>query len=781
MTNRLCRLALGLILGFGAAGLFLESPAIAQDDDARSFTIAPQPLSSALLEFAEQTGAEVLFDARIAQDKRSPGVQGDLTPDEALSRLLAGTGLRYRFTAENAVTLEQAVVDDNSGPVRLGPVTVYGARTTQTLNDVTSSVGVVSDEEIDRRELRNFRDSFRLLGNVRDADFNDAGFIIRGLNSEGLTPGGAPLASFYVDGIQQTIQGTRRGARGLWDVEQVEVYRGPQSTLAGRAALAGAIYVKTKDPTFDYEAAGRATFGTDERREGAAMVNVPLFDDQLAFRFTGEYQRSESDINYPTYDQFDRFDDFTENEFLSFRGKTLIEPKALPNTRALVTYSYSEDAPDQRDIAGPALGFEFDDKRGDFNTPNFAEVRRTEVQNIGVEITHDITDELTFTSQTGYSRSDTDRPSVNAGTLGQTDFVIGDFVQNLATQEFRLNYSGEQIDATLGLYGAYEDEDAGFRRPDFFGFASDVSDTDQETWNGAAFGEVTFEFYPSWKVVGGGRVDHTDQEGSSFFSRNDVAVTDFSFTRDETVFLPKGGLIKEFGPNHTTGFVVQRGFRAGGASVQRSTGSVFDFESEFAWNYELFYKGDLLDDRLRLSANAFYLDIEDQQIEVLADPTDPASTFTSNAAESRSFGFEVEAQASITEELSGFVSVGFVDAEFEEFNLPGVEDLSGEPFPEAPKWNVAAGAFFEHPSGFFFGADVEYTDDFRARIGTPPQDNVEGFFLANAQAGFRYENFTATVFAENIFDKEYFVFEDNDVASTLGRGRFVGVSLDVAF
>ncbi len=127
---------------------------------------------------------------------------------------------------------------------RLPEITVYGARTTQTLDDVTASVGIVTDDEIERRALRGFRDSFRLLGNVRDADWTDAGFVLRGISSEGLTPGGTPLASYYVDGIQQTIQVTRRGSRGLWDTEQVEVYRGPQSTLAG------AIYVKTKDRSF---------------------------------------------------------------------------------------------------------------------------------------------------------------------------------------------------------------------------------------------------------------------------------------------------------------------------------------------------------------------------------------------------------------------------------------------------------------------------------------------------------------------------------------------------
>lgn len=176
----------------------------------------------------------------------------------------------------------------SSAVTRLPKITVYGARTTQTLADVTASVGIVTDDEIERRALRGFRDSFRLLGNVRDADWTDADFVLRGISSEGLTPGGTPLASYYVDGIQQTIQGTRRGSRGLWDTEQVEVYREPQSTLAG------AIYVKTKDPVFRFEAAARGMGGEDELSTGAGMVNVPLIEEQVALPVAGEYQRSES-------------------------------------------------------------------------------------------------------------------------------------------------------------------------------------------------------------------------------------------------------------------------------------------------------------------------------------------------------------------------------------------------------------------------------------------------------------------------------------------------------
>ena len=138
-------------------------------------------------------------------------------------------------------------------------------------------------------------------------------------------------------------------------------------------------------------------------------------------------------------------------------------------------YQRSESAPDVSDIGRPVLGFAFDDDRGDFNTPIFSEVRRTTVHSGGLEVVQELTSALLLTAQSGFSRSATERPSVNAGTAGETNVLTGDFVQHLFTQEFRLNYFGERTDATVGIYGAWEDEDAGFRRPDFGGRISSAS------------------------------------------------------------------------------------------------------------------------------------------------------------------------------------------------------------------------------------------------------------------------------------------------------------------
>ena len=303
------------------------------------------------------------------------------------------------------------------------------------------------------------------------------------------------------------------------------------------------------------------------------MFNAPLIDDQLAFRFAGEFERSESDLNYPTYESFARFDDFTTDTYYNLRGKLLFQPREMPETRALLSYSFAHDAPTLDDIGGPGLGFNFDDDRGDINDPVFSEARSTDVHNAGLEVTHDFSEALRLTSLTGFTHSFVDRPSVNEGTPGESNILAGDRTDLQATQEVRLNYEGDRWRWVGGLYAAYEDLDAHFDRRSF-DFRDDRSRSAQQTTNLAVFGEVTYEFVPTWKATLGGRLDYTTQETSEFFSRAQplgtapVVLTDFTAEFDEVNFLPKVGISKDFREFHTAGFTYSQGFRTGGVGLR---------------------------------------------------------------------------------------------------------------------------------------------------------------------------------------------------------------------
>lgn len=687
-------------------------------------------------------------------------------------------------TLLGAILSQHTAAQPQSEDPVLEQIIVYGSRTSNTLEDTLGSVAVISRKDIEDMDLRSFRETFRIMANVMDSDWVDGGFIIRGVNSEGLTPGGNPLASLYIDGVQQTVNGARRGSRGVWDVEQVEVYRGPQSTLSGRASLAGAVYIKTRDPQFDWDASVRGIYGTDDLTSGAITLGGPLLKDQLAFRVAAEYETSEfGDIKYPTYKQFDRYDNYVKDEYYQVRGKLLYLPANLPDTRALLSFSTAEDSPSARDIAGPVLGFEYDDRRGEVNAPVYTEPREAQNDNAALEINHVFNPAYRFTSLSTWSDSDTDRPSINEGTPGETEVTEGEQHQELFTQEFRINYDGERLSGTAGLYYA-DDQTVLHSKRNAYG-REDISKGTRDTANYALFSEVTWTFTEDWRLIAGGRADYTDQKNTLFFSRNGEVTTDHNSSFDEFVFLPKLGLAYDLDQNQVIGFTVQEGFRTGGAGVQRSSGGQFTFDPEYTWNYELSYKGSFADGRLRLASNIFYTDWDDQQVEFQEIPQDYSSTITVNAASSKSYGFEFEGQYQLTETLSSFVSAGYVKTEFSEFVDVSLGDLSGLPFPEAPEWNLVIGGRYEHPSGFYFGVDAKYIDNYLARFGAPPQEYLDSYWTANAQAGWNSEHWEIGLFAENVFDEKYFVYNDRndagDIAATLGYPQRVGVAMTYNF
>lgn len=772
------------------------APALAQETigtvaSERSISVPAGPLTPALNSLAAQTGLQVLFDAYLAEGKTTLGVSGTLTPAQALDTLLAGTGISARFAGSNQVLLSinTASVDGEGadGATELAAIKIYGARNATTLDATAASVGIVNAEAIENGEIRYTQDAFRRLANVSDSATLNAGFVIRGMSSEGFVPAGAPAGSLYVDGILQTRYNARFGARSLWDVEQVEVYRGPQSTLSGRAAMTGAIYIKSKDPTFDKEVEVSGTVGSDDLIGTAFVVNTPLVEDQIALRISGAFERSKTDISYPTFVNYAGYDDLTTEISQNIRAKLLITPSEMPDTRALLTYSYSNDRPNER-LIGVGPGFDLDDDRGDFYEPvTYAEFRAVKVHNLGLEITHDFSEELRFTAQTGVQFGETTRRSVDADTPGIPNGIWGTVDDTLFAQEFRLNYEGERWTWVAGVFGSHQKFDSTFNAVAYNFYQWDQRQ-DRQTDNLAAFGEATYEFAPTWFVTAGGRIDYlhekTVEDNAEGAWPGDPTPVRNTADFDELNFVPKLGISKEFGEAHTVGLTYSQGFRTGGFYVNYETLEPEYYDPEFAQSVELSYKGHFLDDRLMLNANLFYTKYDDQQVEIRPDPTRPSYRETANAASSRSWGFEIEPNYQVTDQFTAFASLGYLNTKFLEFDHAAYGDLSGKAFPEAPRWSLGFGGRYEFENGVYVGADAKYTTGYNSRFGAKRMHNIDSRFIVNAQTGFKKDSWEITAFAENLTDERYLTVVDSDAApiyGQLGKRRSFGLNIRAKF
>lgn len=806
IIKAICGAAAGAVLAAGG-GLVSGAAQAQTAQTVRELDIPAGSLGNAIAQLGRKTGVMIVFDPALVRGKRSTGLRGAYPAQEALNRLLSGSGIvaypdgRGGFTLSRASrTIRDSTPQSNrlliAAAAEVQPVApeiiVYGARETTVLSETLSSVGVVTGQNIEDGQIRTTQDVYRRLGNVMDSAFTNSGFVIRGVSSEGFTPAGAPTGSLYVDGILQTRYGARFGARNLWDTEQVEVYRGPQSTLSGRAATAGAVYIKTKDPTFSRELELSGLVGNRDFHGGAFMVNLPVVQDQVAVRLAGSLQSQRTDVHYPDYRKYNNLHDFETDRSGTIRAKILLTPSGTPNTRALLSYSYSDDRPNERLIFENDR-FTLEDRRGDgYNfsgipLDTFAEYRRIKVHNVGLELTHDFSDALRLTSQTGYTHGTTYRLSVDAGEAGVPDGMRGDVVDTLLSQEVRLNYDGERWKWVVGVFGSRQKFDSKLSLISTPFYTELDEDFVRKTDNIALFGEATFEIVPTWHLTLGGRLDYLEEETTELSDSIFVGApqTFNNFNKfDETNFVPRVGLAKDLGAGHRAGFTYSQGFRTGGFYLDRDTGGNVYYGPESVRNYEFFYKGRTLGNRLSISASLFYTKYTDQQVEFAPDSSRPNYTITENAASSRSWGFELEPTFQINRQFSIFASLGYLNSRFQDFQTSSFGDMSGEEFPDAPKVSLAFGGRYDLPSGFFLGGDAKYTSDYTARFGEGVPDRIGSRILVNAQAGFRNSHWELTLFAENLFDHKYLTFADRDAASVYGQAgprRTWGVNAKAKF
>lgn len=351
---------------------------------------------------------------------------------------------------------------NNSEPVQTsqesGVIIVTGEKVDRSLQDTITSVGVVSGESIEALGITTLSETFDYIANVNLGN-TEGGFSIRGIPFDNLLgAGSSPLAQIYVDDVTLSDQSTRFGAEGVWDVAQVEVLRGAQSTVQGRNALAGAIVIRTVDPTFTWEGKARAIGFTSDGGEEFAVSGAlggPIIDDVLAFRVAGERSESDGFVSNPVT----RGTDFRKQ--WSGRAKLLFTP--TPDIRSLLTYAYVEadvaNRVSDRRSRGPDGFVNFDDvvPGNELNRESFINSPDSNLNtqhNISLKTDWDISAAFRLTSITTYSdgqideRLDTDGTFLNPALFPSTPVVINNpfGIPRVPTGSYVYNTEGTQFE-----------------------------------------------------------------------------------------------------------------------------------------------------------------------------------------------------------------------------------------------------------------------------------------------------------------------------------------------
>ena len=196
-------------------------------------------------------------------------------------------------------------------------IIVSGEKIDRSLQDTASSVAVFTATQIEQSAIYDLQEVFDRIANVNSATGGE-GFSIRGINDNNVgSTGTSSLSSLHIDGAFISRNGILGGQKDLWDVSQIEVFRGPQSTNQGRNSLAGAIFIRSNDPTYGPDGQYRAAFGSDGTRALSVAYGNAIIEDKLAFRFSIDNQETDGVINNLTLDN----DEIGSSNNTTVRGK----------------------------------------------------------------------------------------------------------------------------------------------------------------------------------------------------------------------------------------------------------------------------------------------------------------------------------------------------------------------------------------------------------------------------------------------------------------------------
>jgi len=297
----------GRLLG-GVAAISLLTVFGAHAEDLTQFDIAPQPLSSALNEFATQSKMAVLFTPELTGARVSAGLSKAAEPETALAMMLQGTGLSWKRNGDTFIIMSAndpqsgSAAGDGADQGTVAALIVTAQKREENIQDVPIAISAFSEKSLEEQKIEGGFDLLKAIPNVTFSknNFTSYNFSIRGIGTKAVSATTDPGVAVSFNNIA-LIQ-NRLFEQEYFDVERVEVLRGPQGTLYGRNATAGVINVISAKPNLhEFDGWVKGEVGNYHAKRLSAMINVPLIEDKFAIRIAGSLtNRAGYDFNTGT-------------------------------------------------------------------------------------------------------------------------------------------------------------------------------------------------------------------------------------------------------------------------------------------------------------------------------------------------------------------------------------------------------------------------------------------------------------------------------------------------
>ncbi|WP_395397710.1 TonB-dependent receptor [Novosphingobium sp. BL-8A] len=724
-----------------------------------------------------------------------------------------------------------------------GDIIVTGEKSTRTLQQTPTSIAVTTSEKIQRETLISIQDVYNRTANLSEM-YGSSGFTIRGVANTGVGAGGqADAASVYVDGAPIPKWALYGGPTDMWDVQQVEVLRGPQSTIQGLNALAGGVVITTKDPTLDrWTGDARVLWSEHDDRTFSAAIGGPIIADELGIRLSAERRNDRGLIRNVTRGGYD-----DALKSLNLRGKVLWTPSALPGLEAIASYNrVRRDGGYLYEYSRTDVPDYYDHRISTGDQPSSGKID----SDIAVfKLSYPLSDQLKLSSVTSWNSSKVHSQVDTDGTAEDIQAIDNRYLYKTLTQELRLNFDSEKLSGLLGAWyyrrtGQIEQNSrvniatptstiaallqangATTAQAQFISnaYAAQLpvipvlynANQPEKVETMALFGDGRLKVTDRLTLIGGFRFDHERNRyaaetvaafngtlpnvnflGTAYapiiglINQGVLGLVDdassplASNSRTFNAFLPKLGVSMDWTPDITTAFTVQRAYRSGGSSQNPARAELVAYDPEYSWNYEGSLRSKWLDGKLVINANVFYMKWKDQQVTAYFG-LNAYDYNTVNAAGSHLYGFELEANANVAHGIDLYASVGHVRTKFDDFDLPtgatSTVDLQGTQFPYAPRWTLAGGVNANFAGGFTANLNANYRTSVFTGVGQDQnQYKVSARTVVNGKLGYETENWQVFLFVRNLFNEKYKQYEYAAIhQAILGEPQTFGIGAGV--
>ncbi len=850
----------------------LSAREIAAASVRRDTNIPAQNLGSALAYFAKDRNLQLVYASREVDSLRTPGVVGAVTASEALVKLLSGTGLTYRYLDEQTITVQPLATGAGSKrsgirgwfasiatvlgaaaasqayaqePTRaatetLDEVVVTAQKRQESVQSVPLAITVLPAEQLERQGVQTIADLSRMSSSLEftSSSAPGGGAFVRGIGtvSNNLTKTPTGSVSIVLDGV---VLGNTN-ISDIFDIERVEVLRGPQGTLFGSSVSAGVISVITKAPdpgamsvTVNAEYAS-GDLGSEYRRGSLrTAVNLPLSDiSALRVAFHSD---SNSGLFYNPWQNSSSSERST-----GMRARYLLAPSDAFTINLIADYNRAESnelpfntyryAP-----PGSALATALDAcgvTASDSNFDTCSEYHNVSTQTdrgLSAQIDWSVLGDATLTSITSYRKGDAgSRGDIMAipFSIAQSAFsasggcgfgpnpcrplsrILGGGISALQTQartqyseELRLaSPSNKHLEWVAGLYYQnYKLDDAspGLVTIDFGGGPTDVAASFWATVRSeeyAGFGNLTWYLNDATRLIAGARYTHSKVSEDRIDPYSTGTTNVYSLSTSASKPSWRAGAQHDFNANTMAYATVSTGYKAPLINDDLQNGrQMYVVNPELPISYELGVKQSLLDNRLAFNAAVFYEKVKDYQGQycspsgtgtILCLPTSVSSVVTK--------GIELDVFGRPIKGLTVNLSAIYNPAEFPGGYLGSDgSDLGGKQLYYASKTKATLSAEQTVPLterySFVIGADYTYRSEQLQYTSSRPEFVVPATNLFNARLGIRAaSNWSLYVFGRNLGDEHFTrslsttAFQVGGLTQTFDASsrRLVGVQLE---